>query len=191
MPTNEHVEAKADYQEFIASRKTLVISSTDEQGRPFISYAPYVVHDGRFHVYVSRIAEHYWHLVSNDTVSVLLIADESDTSNLFARQRVRFECAVTRLADTSEHEEVFALFRDGFNPSLINLLQTLDFSLFELAPSNGRYVIGFGKAYDVDLAGTRFDHVVVDKRKNEIAEQERRAQSASSGLPVEDRPANR
>lgn len=180
MSTTDHAEAQAGYREFIASRKTLVISSTDEQGRPFISYAPYVVHDGRFYVYVSRIAEHYWHLASNDTISVLLVADEADTANLFARQRVRFECAVTQLDDAAEHAEVFALFRDGFNASLINLLQTLDFSLFELAPSHGRYVIGFGKAYDVNLAGTQFDHVVVEKRKDEIADQERRGAPTSS-----------
>lgn len=178
MSTTEHAEAHAGYQEFIASRKTLVISSTDEQGRPFVSYAPYVAHDDKLYVYVSQIAEHYWHLVTNDTVSVLLIADEADSANLFARQRVRFECDATRLDDSGEHDEIFGLFREGFNASLINLLQTLDFSLFELTPTSGRYVIGFGKAYDVDLAGTRFDHVVVDKRKDEIAEQERRGRTA-------------
>ncbi|HIT74365.1 MAG TPA: pyridoxamine 5'-phosphate oxidase family protein, partial [Candidatus Avipropionibacterium avicola] len=124
MSTTEHAEAYAGYQEFLASRKTLVISSTDEQGRPFVSYAPYVAHDGKLYVYVSQIAEHYWHLVANDTVSVLLIADEADSANLFARQRVRFECDVTRLDDSGEHDEIFGLFREGFNASLINLLQT-------------------------------------------------------------------
>ncbi len=177
MSTTEHAAERDTYLEFLGATKTLVISSTDEQGQPFISYAPYVVADGRFYLYVSRIAEHYWHLVANDTVSVLLIADEADSNNLFARQRVRFGCTVTRLPDEGDHEEIFGLFRERFKASLINLLKTLDFSLFELTPVNGRYVVGFGKAYDVDLAGTRFDHVVVDKRRAEIADQERRAAS--------------
>lgn len=170
---------RAGYRAFVEGRRTLVLSTTDADGAPFISYAPFVVHDGRFHVYVSRIAEHYWHLVNNDRVSALLIADEADSPNLFARHRVRFDCAVTRLDDPDErddadpHVEVFAQFKDRFNASLIDLLRTLDFSLFQLTPLDGRYVVGFGKAFDVDLAGTRFDHVVVDKRQAEIREQER------------------
>ena len=179
MSVAELVTERAAYQKFLDSRKTLVISSTDEQDNPFVSYAPFITHADRLYIYVSRIAEHYWHLANSDTVSVLLIADEADTTNLFARERVRFECGVERLDDAEEHDELFALFRDRFNAKLIDLLQTLDFSLFELSPRAGRYVVGFGKAYDVDLAGTRFDHVVVDKRKSEITEQERRAAQAS------------
>lgn len=175
MTTPDHATERTAYEEFLATRKTLIISSTDEQGAPFISYAPFVTRDGRFYLYVSRIAEHYWHLTSNESVSVLLVADEAESPNLFARQRVRFACRVTRLADEDDHEELFEAFRDRFNASLIDLLRTLDFSLFELTPSTGRYVVGFGKAYDVDLAGSRFEHVVVDKRRDEIAEQERRA----------------
>lgn len=150
-------------------------------GAPFVSYAPFVTRDGRFYLYVSRIAEHYWHLAASDTVSVLLVADEADSPNLFARQRVRFACQVTRLDDAGDHEELFEQFRGRFNASLIDLLRTLDFSLFELTPSSGRYVVGFGKAYDVDLDGSRFEHVVVDKRKGEIAEQERRAGATDAG----------
>ncbi|HLQ81984.1 MAG TPA: pyridoxamine 5'-phosphate oxidase family protein [Bacillota bacterium] len=171
---------RAGYHDFLDSRRTMVLSTTDADGHPFISYAPFVVHDGSFHVYVSRIAEHYWHLVNLDRVSGLLIADEKDSPNLFARHRVRFECAVTRLddpdegTDTDPHEDVFALFAERFNASLITLLRTLDFSLFRLTPLSGRYVVGFGKAFDVDLAGSRFDHVVVDKRQAEIREQDRR-----------------
>lgn len=178
MTTTDHDAARAAYQDFLGSQKTLIISSTDEEGTPFISYAPAVVHEGRFYIYVSRIAEHYWHLAANDAVSVLLIADEAESTNLFARQRVRFSCAAERLDDTGEHGEIFDRFRERFNASLIDLLRTLDFSLFELTPHDGRYVVGFGKAYDVDLAGTRFEHVVVDQRRDEIADQERRATSA-------------
>lgn len=175
---------RAGYQEFLASRRTLVLSTTDDEGRPFISYAPFVVRDGRFYIYVSRIAEHYWHLLANDRISTLLIADEQDSPNLFARHRARFACTVTRLDedvdDAEQQAALFALFRDRFNASLIDLLRTLDFSLFELAPGPGRYVVGFGKAFDVDLDGTRFEHVVVDKRRDEIREQQRRGRARAS-----------
>nr|WP_236290888.1 hypothetical protein [Paenibacillus allorhizoplanae] len=36
--------------------------------------------------------------------------------------------------------------------------KTLDFFLFELSTMEGRYVAGFGQAYDIDLAAKKFEH---------------------------------
>jgi heme iron utilization protein len=46
---------------------------------------------------------------------------------------------------------------------MTGVLRGLDMSLFELSPIEGRYVVGFGQAFDVDIFGGKFDHVVVDK----------------------------
>lgn len=47
---------------------------------------------------------------------------------------------------------------------MIDLLRGLDFSLFELTPLEGRYVVGFGKAFDVNLLENTISHVVIDKK---------------------------
>lgn len=47
---------------------------------------------------------------------------------------------------------------------MMDLLRGLDFSLFELTPLHGRYVVGFGMAFDLDIDAEVFTHVVVDKK---------------------------
>jgi len=44
------------------------------------------------------------------------------------------------------------------------MLRSLDFSLFELTPVAGRYVVGFGKAFTIDIANDKLIHVVIDKK---------------------------
>lgn len=160
-------KSKQHYLEFFAGRKTLVMSMNDEEGNPFVSYAPFVKKDGKLYVYLSRLADHYSPMERNETIHVMMRADESETKNHFAMERVRFVCKPANVGDEG-YEDVFELFSKAHNAKLIELLRTLDFSLFELTPLSGRYVGGFGQAFDlVDLDATVFRHVVVDKKKEE------------------------
>ncbi|BCL75250.1 hypothetical protein JHS3_09860 [Jeongeupia sp. HS-3] len=156
--------AKQRYLDFVASRKTLAISCLDEAGLPFISYAPYVHKDGRLYIYISRLAEHYQCIDERRQANVMLLADEADTANLFGRERARWLCAASNLGNKG-HEDVFALFNERFGEKMLDLLRGLDFSLFELTPAAGRYVVGFGQAFDVSIDGAQFDHVVIDKQR--------------------------
>ncbi|WP_454192477.1 HugZ family pyridoxamine 5'-phosphate oxidase [Paenibacillus sp. Marseille-Q7038] len=151
--------------------RSLMLSTVDEEGNPFISYAPFVAHDSKMYIYISRIANHYHHLDKRSQVDVLLIEDEATSSNLFARQRARFPCTAKNVGNEG-HPEVFALFEEKFPAKLVTILRGLDFSLFELTPQIGRYVAGFGLAFDLDLAGDHIEHVARDghassaKRRN-------------------------
>ncbi|MFC4808922.1 HugZ family protein [Paenibacillus sp. GCM10023250] len=150
---------RSQISNFADSLKTLVLSTVDELGSPHASYAPFVRKDGKFYVYLSRIADHYRHLERNPLADVLLIEDESRTANPFARRRARFACRAENLGNEG-HEAIFALFAERFGQSTIAMLRDLDFSLFGLEPRTGRYVAGFGRAYDIiDSAGGGFAHV--------------------------------
>ncbi|UVI30695.1 HugZ family pyridoxamine 5'-phosphate oxidase [Paenibacillus spongiae] len=155
---------KKKFTDFVESRKTLVISSLDENGNPFASYAPFVKMDGKLYIYISRISDHYRYVEESKRISVMLLADESQSPNTFARERARWACSTANLGNEG-HDEVFALFNESFGSKMMDMLRGLDFSLFELTPIEGRYVVGFGQAFDVDLSGDRFEHVVIDKKK--------------------------
>jgi len=155
---------KKKYIDFVESRKTLVISSIDENGDPFVSYAPFVKKDGKLYIYISRISDHYRYVEDNKRIYVMLIADEAQSQNTFARERARWACSTANIGNEG-HDEVFALFNESFGGKLMDMLRGLDFSLFELTPIEGRYVVGFGQAFDVDISGDRFEHVVIDKKK--------------------------
>ncbi|WP_442600792.1 HugZ family pyridoxamine 5'-phosphate oxidase [Paenibacillus sp. KN14-4R] len=154
---------KVKFQAFMESRKTLMISSLDEEGAPFISYAPFVHLDGHLYIYISKISDHFRYVEENDRVHVMMIADESETPNAFARERARYACATENLGNEG-NEEVFEKFNAKFSDKMMNMLRGLDFSLFKLTPLTGRFVVGFGQAFDVDITGEKFEHVVVDRK---------------------------
>lgn len=149
---------KQQFVDFTESLKSIMLSTVSEEGKPFVSYAPYVRNNGKFYIYLSTIANHYRYMEANPSVDVMLVEDESSTKNIFARQRARFACTAVNLGDEG-HEDIFELFGQSFGKSSMGMLRGLDFSLFELTPTEGRYVAGFGLAFDIDLTTDRFEHV--------------------------------
>lgn len=161
-------DVRHNYLQFAGELRSLMLSTLDEEGNPFISYAPFVAHDNKIYIYISRIANHYYHMDNRPQVDVMLIEDEAASGNLFARQRARFPCAAKNVGNEG-HSEVFALFEERFPAKLVTMLRGLDFSLFELTPKTGRYVAGFGLAFDLDLAGDRIEHVARDGHASSAA----------------------
>lgn len=159
---------KSMYLEFVDNRNTAVLSFVDKEGKPFSSIAPFVKKDNKLYIYISKIAEHYELTEKSDVIDVLLLADESETKNPFATERVRWECSSRNLGN-DDQDAIFEMFNTTFNKSLMDVLRGLDFSLFELTPLAGRYVVGFGLAFDVTIDGSTFAHVVVDKAKEAMS----------------------
>ncbi|MFC7680897.1 HugZ family protein [Paenibacillus sp. GCM10028914] len=152
---------KLQYLAFTDSLKTILISTQDEDGKPFISYAPFVKKNGKLYIYISQIANHFKYIENHPTVDIMFIEDESQSANLFARQRARFVCTAVNIGNEG-HEDIFQSFGESFGQGMIKMLKGLDFSLFELTAREGRYVVGFGQAFDIDLSGDKFDHVARD-----------------------------
>lgn len=154
---------KESYLEFMESRKSLILNLLDYEGRPFTSCAPFVKKDGKLYIYISQVAEHYHFMEKSKYVDALILADEADSKNPFARERARWRCEAENIGNEG-HEEIFQLFNEAYGEKMLNLLRGLDFSLFELTPSEGRYVVGFGMAFDLNIDASTFEHVVVDKK---------------------------
>lgn len=157
-------KTKEGYMKFVESYKTVVLNMLDDQGRPFSSTAPFVRKDDKLYIYISQVAEHYHFIEKSEWIDVLIAADESATENPFATERVRFRCAPENIGNEG-HDDIFELFDTQFNAKLMEMLRGLDFSLFELTPAEGRYVVGFGLAFDISIDGSVFEHVVIDKEK--------------------------
>lgn len=159
----EREKSRDAYRTFLAERKTVVISTTDENGAPFLSIVPFAIHEDSLYIYVSEIADHYAYLRDAEAACVLIHEGESESVNLFGIQRVRFDCTVTQCVEEG-HDTVFEKLGARTNAKMVDLLRTLDFHLFRLTPQQGRYVGGFAKAFDVSFDGTRFEHIVIDKK---------------------------
>ena len=132
--------------------KTLVLSTLTEEAKPNVSYAPFVEDShGNFYLFLSQIAAHTQDLLSHPTTSVMLIEDEQDSCQIFARQRISYQCQVDVVfPDDPDYETMLNLLQLRFG-NIIELLTSLpDFILFKLHPYHGEYVMGFGKAYHLE-----------------------------------------
>jgi putative heme iron utilization protein len=149
------------YHALIASQQTLLLSTASANGIPDISYAPFVRdYAGLFYIYVSDMACHTANLLNNPKASILFIRPESETSNLFARERVVLSCSVKEIIRDNEiYTNRIQAMLDKFG-EVVSVLRSLsDFHLLALRPESGRYVIGFGRAFTINLSDGTLRHI--------------------------------
>jgi len=139
------------FKKFKGNVKTLSLSTLTDEAKPNISYAPFIEDEnGSFYLFLSQLASHTQDLLTHPVASILLLEDEQDARQLFARQRISYQCQVEVVAtEDNTYEELLEQFQQRFG-KVIELLGSLpDFKLFRLSPYEGRYVKGFGKAFEL------------------------------------------
>jgi putative heme iron utilization protein len=144
--------ALAAYQALPRQVKSLMLSTVNADGTPHASYAPFVM-DDTYQIYLltSGLSAHTPNLLRTRRASVLIIEDESQTQQVFARQRLSYDCQVSPIDRHSDPWETqMAQFEDRFGDIIAMLRQLEDFQLFHFSPLGGRFVMGFGAAYEVD-----------------------------------------
>jgi heme iron utilization protein len=161
-------KAQAEYDIFPQQFQSIVISTVNEQGVPNASYAPFVIDDSKnIYIYVSGLSIHTQNIYANPRVSVLFIEDESKSQQIFARQRLSFDCTANLIErETENWYQIVDLFQSRFG-EIVEIFRGLaDFRIFKLTPSEGRFVIGFGAAYYI--SGDNLNeliHITVDDQK--------------------------
>lgn len=143
--------ALAAYQSFPEHFQSVVLSTVSEDGAPNASYAPFVMDEGRnIYIYISALSVHTRNLQTSGRASILFIEDEVKTEQIFARRRLTYDCATVRLKrETEDWNQVVDRFEARFG-ELIQVFRGLsDFQIYQLKPQSGRFVIGFGAAYDI------------------------------------------
>lgn len=148
---NQIEKAQVAYENFPVQFGSIILSTVDAEGLPDASYTPFVMdEEKRIYIYVSGLATHTKNIYANPKVSVLFIEDESQTKQIFARRRLSFDCDPNLLTrDTPQWLEIVDKFQEKFG-EIIEMLRSLpDFRIFQLTPTRGRFVVGFGAAYQI------------------------------------------
>jgi hypothetical protein len=116
---------------------------------------------------------HAVNLQVNRSASVLIIEDEDTAGELFARLRVNYRVEASQIPHaTPEYESGIGILRARHGERIDNLSQLQDFHLFRLQPVGGRYVKGFGRAYDIkgeSLNGDGISHLRDGHTKRDVA----------------------
>lgn len=140
------------YQAFPGQFGSIMLGTVSAEGLPQASYAPCVVDDERnIYIFVSGLSAHTQNLSATGKASALFIEDESKTTQIFARKRLSYDCTGSLLPRGSEQWDAIAQqFSERFGNIIKIMIDLPDFRIFQLKPQGGRFVMGFGAAYDID-----------------------------------------
>jgi hypothetical protein len=101
----------------------------------------------------------------NPEVGLMLIEDEFEAANSFARRRISLQGRAQPVErDSDIFKSVISLFHRRFG-KVMKIIEPLpDFQLFCVRVTSGRFVRGFGQAYE--LTGERLDDLhLADPRR--------------------------
>jgi len=158
-------QVEAQCRTFLMSRQSVMLSTQSSNGELECSVVPFVeLKEGEFAIFVSELAQHTQNLLflidslnaqkptnqkSAGLVAGLWVSDESATEQLFARERLTMQLAVELMgANQSQRSEALALMQVEFGEVIDVLAGLPDFHCFKLTVQSGRYVKGFGAAYE-------------------------------------------
>jgi len=148
------LDVQSAYVNFPDRVQSLMLSTVTPAGQPQASYTPFVTdRDRAFYIFVSGLSSHTQNLQTTCKAGILLIEDEADTPQIFARRRLMYDCTAKLI---ERHDPHWGNLADQFKQRFGNLIDMLrqlpDFQIFQLVPQSGRFVVGFGAAYDVDAS---------------------------------------
>lgn len=136
-------------QQLLDQTQSLQMATLNAQGGPAISYAPFIRDEqGCFYVFISQLASHTRDLLQHPQVAIMVIADEHETRQIFARTRATYQCQVEVIGrDEALYNPLLDRMQARFGEVMGVLRGLGDFVLFRLKPQTGRFVMGFGQAF--------------------------------------------
>lgn len=161
MPATEDklAAAEADYQKLLADARSLMLATSGKSPTPEASYVPFIRGgNGDLYVFVSEMARHTINLRGGNAASAMIIEDESEAKQIFARRRATFTVKPEELSrETEDCKQALEAFRERFGEMIDMLAGMKDFHMIRLKPTSGRVVLGFAAAYRV--AGDNWDRL--------------------------------
>lgn len=156
---NDLVSAQREFLALRDQSSSAMLATVTQGQNPAASYAPLVWLDGHCYLFLSELALHTRNLKRCSSISLVLIEAEGEAANPFSRRRISLDGSVLVVArDDSLFDRVLAEFHRRFGKVMTIIEPLPDFSLFRVCLQAGRFVRGFGQAYD--LSGEDLDELV-------------------------------
>ncbi len=149
-------------QDFWQARRSIILSTMNLEGVSETSVTPFIANDeGCLYVFISELAQHTKNILSllnalsDDSnqsdcqrISGLIMADESENEQAFARERLTLQLLPSEIVRESEmFSMLMTRFEQTFGEVIPLLVSLPDFHLIQLKVIKGGYVKGFGQAF--------------------------------------------
>lgn len=149
-------DIKSALESLKTSMRSLQLATLSADGEPHCGYTPFIIDGPDFYIFVSQLSLHTRDLLNTRRAGVMLIADEQTSSQLYARRRVNYQCAVTVIGrEEEQYDSLLNAMRERQGKMVDLIRQLPDFVLFRLTPASGQFVMSLGKAYK--LSGDNLD----------------------------------
>ncbi len=141
---------RREYQSLREEIKSVQLATLGDDDQPEVSYAPFIWFEGACFLFLSELARHTHNLRNNPAISLLIIEDQAESRNQFARRRIIWQGQAQIVGrDVELFKAVMQLFRDRFG-DFIDVIEPLqDFQLFKIRPHSGRFIRGFAQAFQL------------------------------------------
>ena len=136
--------------------RTLYLGINSADTVPEMGVSPFIRRDGGLYIYASHLSPHVRNLIDQGEAACMLCADESDSQNIWARNRLKFTVEVVEITrDDVNFDKLCDDFTSVHGPTMDLIRNFTDFHMIRLMPKKGVLVLGFAKAFIV--SGTNFD----------------------------------
>jgi putative heme iron utilization protein len=136
--------------------RTLTLAVTGNDACPELGVSPYVQQEDGLYIYTSHLSQHVRDLMQAGTATCLICADEGDSQNIWARNRLKFSVRAVEVArDDARFNALCDMLETAHGPTMGLIRNFADFHMFHLQPHGGVLVMGFAKAFRV--SGPRFE----------------------------------
>ena len=118
--------------------------------------SPFIRRADGLYIYTSQLSPHVRDLIDQGEATCMLCADEGDSQNIWARNRLKFSVEAVEIArDDVNFDKLCDDFTSAHGPTMDLIRNFTDFHMIRLTPRKGVLVLGFAKAFTV--SGANFD----------------------------------
>ena len=132
---------------------SIFIASLDKNGYAICSYAPLIQLNGKLYIYISEVAEHYSSIKANPSkIEVMFLEDECKAKSVILRKRLKYRANARFIErDSQEFNQAIDSLESSMGGAggIKTIKKWSDFHLIEIELQKGRFVKGFGQAYDI------------------------------------------
>ena len=136
--------------------RTLYLAINSAGKLPEIGVSPFIRNADGLYIYTSHLSPHVRDLINQGEATCMLCADEGDSQNIWARNRLKFSVEAVEIArDDVNFDKLCNDFTSEHGPTMDLIRNFSDFHMIRLTPRKGVLVLGFAKAFTV--SGANFD----------------------------------
>ncbi len=153
-------EVAKELNDFMLSFHSVSLATLNSNKEVVCSYAPFVNTQWGNYIYISEVSEHFDNIKNNpNNIEIMFLEDESKAASAILRKRLRYRVNASFLERGEKFDSIYDEFekQTGGGSGIKTIRTMLDFHLVKLEFGKGRFVKGFGQAYDID--GEKITHI--------------------------------